>query len=152
MNHAARLAEGAHLWFVHADSRFDEGTHGKLLEAVEQFPERLHYFKLRFFDGGAVMRINEWGANLRSRWFGAPFGDQAFCMSRRLFDDLGGYNEQCSYGEDHLLARKARRKGVKLNCIDHPVGTSARKYGEKGWLSVVVRHQAMWIAQAIRDR
>jgi len=152
MNLGAEVSEGGHLWFLHADSRIDDETCSLLREAIRSYPEALHYFRLRFFDGGRIMRMNEWGADLRSRWFGAPFGDQGFCLSRELFVRLGGYDEACSYGEDHLLARRARKDGVQLNRIDYPIRTSARRYASEGWLRLVLSYQRKWIAQAIRDR
>lgn len=152
MNHAAARSEGTHLWFLHADSRVDAEGYGALVESLGRFPGRFHYFRLRFFDGGPLMRINEWGANIRSSWLGAPFGDQGFCLSRELFDRLGGYREDVRYGEDHLLVRGARRAGVGLCRVDRPIATSARRYRDEGWLRVVVSYQWKWITQALGDR
>jgi len=152
MNLGAEVSVGEHIWFLHADSRIDDEACSLLADAIGTHPAALHYFRLRFFDGGRIMRVNEWGADLRSRWFGAPFGDQGFCLSREIFGKLGGYDESCSYGEDHLLARQACKAGVKLNRIDHPLGTSARRYASEGWLKLVLSYQRKWIAQAIGDR
>lgn len=152
MNFAAARASGTHLWFLHADSRVGAAGYRALVDAVGGHPDRFHYFRLRFFGGGPLMRLNEWGANLRSAWLGAPFGDQGFCLSRELFGRLGGYPEDARYGEDHLLVRRARRAGVRLRRVDHAIETSARRYREEGWLRLVASYQWKWITQALRDR
>ncbi len=152
MNHAVAASSNGHLWFLHADSSIDRKGYECLQESLQRHPDGLHYYRLRFLDGGGLMRLNECGANLRSRWLGAPFGDQGFCLSRRVFDRIGGYDETATYGEDHLLARKARRDGVKLCEVDYEMGTSARRYQKEGWLKLVLLYQWKWIRQALSDR
>lgn len=79
MNLGATEARGEFLWFVHLDSRFSVELSEQLLINLQRYPERLHYCRLAFMnDGPASMGVNAWGANLRSRWLGVPFGDQGF--------------------------------------------------------------------------
>ncbi len=152
MNAGAAAAGGDFLWFVHLDSQLAllqwRALHNALMSADAY--HTLYYFKLRFLaDGSGPMQVNAWGANLRSRWLGVPFGDQGFCLSRRLFEQLGGYPEDAPYGEDHLLVWRARQQRVQVRCTGAYLPTSARKYAAYGWGRLTLRYQWLWIRQAV---
>ena len=70
-------------------------------------------------------------ANLRSQVFGLPYGDQALLISRRLYGQLGGYDD-IPLMEDVALARRLKRK--RLVRLDAVATTSADKYRKQGWL------------------
>ncbi len=149
MNAGARAARGEFLWFLHADSRLAAATTLALLRTATEHPDHLLYADLVFSrDATPLMRLNQAGAWIRSRLLGLPFGDQGLCLSKSAFDDLGGYPEDASYGEDHLLVWRARRSGRKLQPIRAPLLTSARKYRTGGWLSTTRLHFARTLVQA----
>lgn len=149
MNAGARIATGDVLWFLHADSRLDPTTYPSLLPARRKMPHALTYFELRFLNGsGKLMRLNEWGANLRSRVFGIPFGDQGFCITKYIFHTLGGFPEGLDYGEDHVFVWRAKQQGVPLQAVAAPLYTSARKYKTHGWFTTTLKHQYLWLKQA----
>lgn len=150
-NAGARLAKGQYLWFLHADSQLADTS----LEAVSRFigcgTRALGYLDLRFLpDGPARMRLNAWGANLRSRWLGMPFGDQGFLIHRADFEALGGFDERLAVGEDHDLVWRARRAGLPLRPLGAPLLTSARKYSERGWRRTTWHHLRASVEQALR--
>jgi len=148
MNDAARAARGAFLWFLHADSRLPEGCVASLVDSVDCRPRDLHYYGLRFHDGPRWLRFNEVGVSVRCRLFGLPFGDQGFCISRELFWQLGGFDEQAAFGEDHLFVWKTRRHGVRLHRVPGVLLTSGRKYADRGWMRTTCRHMRLTVAQA----
>lgn len=150
LNAGAAKATGAYLWFLHADSSLPEDAWPKLQQAIVDRPKALHYFDLAFAGGGWRMKINSWGANLRSRIFGCPFGDQGFCLEKQLFHALGAYPETAPYGEDHLFVWQAHGAGVTLNRVAAKLTTSARKYQQKGWLKTTLLHQYLWLKQVVR--
>ncbi len=150
MNAGAEAATGRWLWFLHADSGFGPELWVQLQQQLIRKPESLHYCQLAFMnDGPGAMKANQWGANLRSRWLGVPFGDQGFCLSKALFQRLGGYPEDAAYGEDHLLVWRARQCGVPLNEVPAPLSTSARKYRQQGWGPLTLKYQYRWLKQAL---
>ena len=150
MNHGAAQAQGLHLLFLHADSRLSEQSIQACVHALTAFPERLHYFDLRFVDQSfSLMRLNAWGVYFRSHVLGMPFGDQGLCLSRELFCELKGFDETAAYGEDHLLVWNARRNGVRLRCVGAAIETSARKYREWGWFRMTCQHLWLTVLQAI---
>jgi hypothetical protein len=148
LNAGAGLATRPWLWFLHADSRLAAGT----LDAVRRVPdaELLGYCRLRFHDHGGAMRLTAFGANLRSRWLGLPFGDQGFLLPQSLFGRLGRFDERLPHGEDHAFVWTARRAGVPLHPIGATLATSARKYLERGWWRTSRTHWSATVVQALR--
>lgn len=150
LNHGATSADSAYLWFMHADSRVDPGAFEKLAMALSLAPDALHYFDLAFDDAGPPLTwINAWGANMRSHCFGLPFGDQGLCLSRAQFERLGGFDEQATYGEDHLFVWKAHRLGIQIRPVGAHMQTSARKYKQRGWLRTTLLHLYRTVMQAV---
>lgn len=150
LNAGAAAASGRFLWFLHADTGLTPWVIEQLLQGLQQQPQALHCFQLTFAaDGRGCTAINALGANLRTRWLGVPFGDQAFCLSAQRFEQLSGYDENAAYGEDHLLVWQARRQGMPLNLCRAAVSTSARKYRQHGWLALTLRYQWLWVRQAL---
>lgn len=152
LNAGAVRAQRPFLWFLHADSRVGERHIVALDKALHSNPQALHYFDLDFdSDGPSLSRINAWGANWRSRIFGVPYGDQGFCISRRMFEKAGGYPEDTPYGEDLMFVWKARQQGIRLNRIPEPITTSARKYRQQGWLRLTALYQFRWIKMSVPE-
>lgn len=149
LNDGAEKAREKYLWFLHADSRLSDNVISSLNKAIEQFPNALLYFDIAFNDGNFLMRLNQWGANFRSRVLKIPFGDQGFCIRKDLFEKLGGFPQGLAYGEDHMFVRQARQQGIDIQPIGAKLYTSARKYQKHGWLKTTIMHQYMWIKQAV---
>lgn len=153
MNAGARATRGAALWFLHADSRFDDpaAAVAALWRTVAREPQALGYFDLRFDgDGPAATAINTAGAWIRSRWLGLPFGDQGLFLARATFERLGGFDESLAAAEDHALVWAARRAGVRLRATGLGIRTSARRYAEQGWARTTARHLLLTARQAWR--
>ncbi len=150
MNLAALHSRRAFLWFVHADSRLDKNTLTVLQRVLADPDPVLWYFRLRFLaDGPAMVWFNAWGAWLRSRFGGMPFGDQGFMIQRRLFFEVGAFDPSAPYGEDHLLAWAVREHGHPVRWIGGSLFTSARKYRQKGWLRTTALHVILTLKQAV---
>ncbi|MCP4392964.1 MAG: glycosyltransferase [Alphaproteobacteria bacterium] len=150
LNEGAKRACGQHLWFLHADSYFSNDVITNLLYRIVEHPHALHYFDLRF-SGNFLMKINSIGGWIRSHVLGIPFGDQGFCISKEMFNEIGGYPEDVPYGEDHLFLWKAKQHRIRVLCADSVITTSSRKYEKSGWLSTTLRHQYMFIKQAVPE-
>lgn len=149
LNHAAKEARKPWLWFLHADSRIEKSDAHRLLRSVERYPAALHYFNLRFdLSNLKKMGLNSAGVWFRSHVLQMPFGDQGFCIDRKLFERLGAFKEDAPYGEDHLFVWKARQRSVPLRCTGGWITTSARRYQERGWLKTTIRHLGLTALQA----
>lgn len=140
LNAAASKATGEYLWFLHADSRISSDNLKALEMSLQENSESLRYFNLAF-DGGFPTNINALGANLRSHIFGMPYGDQGLCISKTLFDKIGGYREDVPYGEDLIFVLTAKNLKIKLKNIPSKLLTSSRKYKQQGWLKLTMIRQ-----------
>jgi GT2 family glycosyltransferase len=144
INAGLREARGATVWILHADSRITADAVAAARRAALGFARgsapALCWFDLAFHDGPRAMAVNALGANLRSRWFGLPFGDQGFLAPRALFESLGGFDLAVGRGEDHAFVHAARRAGLPLRRLPGRVATSARRYIEQGWWRTTREH------------
>ena len=152
LNAGVKATQKPYLWFLHADSRFSESALHLLEKSLQHQPNALHYFDLAFLDDGpALTALNTVGVWIRSHILGLPFGDQGFCLNRKLFERLGGFPENVSYGEDHLFVWQARIQKISLRCTGGLIQTSARKYREYGWCVTTLKHLTLTVKQAFPE-
>ncbi len=135
----AKLATRPWLLFIHADTVLGESW----LEAAGIHlarPDKAGYFHLRYDASGLPPRLVASWANLRSRLFGLPYGDQALLISATLYRKAGGYPDQ-PLMEDVALARalKGKLKGLNAEAV-----TSAAKY-QGQWLRRGARNLSLLI-------
>lgn len=121
------LAKGDWLLILHADTELEPGWTGPVRAHLEY--DTGAYFKLRFRARGVMPLMVAGWANLRSRFFGLPYGDQGLLLSRSLYDSAGGYLDQ-PLMEDVALARALRGR---LTALPVRALTSAVKYQQQGW-------------------
>lgn len=162
LNRGAAAASARCLWLVHADCRPGAGA----MAAADGFARAcgepgmantLGWFDLAFAaDGPRAAALNAVGANLRSRLFGLPFGDQSWLMSRALFRRVGGFDETFGRGEDLDFIVRARRAGTILRRMEPAIETSARRYRERGWMRTTLAHVwltlRLWLKSIKRSR
>lgn len=156
---AAQLEAGAKacdapvLLFLHADSRLPEGFAEAVRGALADPAVAGGAFALRFEEAGASLRAIEWGARMRARLAGLPYGDQALFLRREVLERMGGV-PQVPLMEDLDLVEGLRRHG-RLALLPEPVTTSARRYRERGVLRTFLRNAlclAAWRAGVERER
>lgn len=128
LRRGAGAAKGDWLLFLHADSRLPDGWSARVSAQITS--GRPGYFRLRFDARGLGAGWVAGWANLRSRLFGLPYGDQGLLISRRDYDAVGGYQD-IPLMEDVAIARKLRGR---LTMIPAAITTSAERYRRDGWL------------------
>ncbi len=152
LNLGAKEAKNESLFFLHCDSRLSTLGIKNLKMAIVKYSSQILFFNLRFLnDGSKLMSLNEIGGWIRSRVLRLPFGDQGFCLSKRTFLTLGGFDEVVSYGEDHLFIWKAHQKGIPIHCVGNGLKTSSRKYALRGWSQTTSRHIVLTFRQALPE-
>jgi hypothetical protein len=72
-------------------------------------------FRLRFEPRPPALAVIEWGARLRARWLGLPYGDQALFARRADLEAVGGLRPVPLF-EDLDLVRALRRRGAWRWC------------------------------------
>jgi GT2 family glycosyltransferase len=156
LNRGVAAARAPWLWLLHADSRPDPRALSAVAAYMRSEPgcvARFGWFAVEFDDQGpAPMPLNAAGANLRSRALALPFGDQAWLMSRRVFERVGGFDEGFGRGEDLEFVVRARRAGVRPEPVGAAMQTSARRYRERGWTATTLEHARLTLSQWRRAR
>ncbi len=150
LNQGASVASNEILWFLHCDSRIELDAANILRSKVTNESTALYYFDLAFDNDGPVfLKVNSLGVWLRSHFLKLPFGDQGFGMSKNIFEKLGGFCEQTSYGEDHLFIWKAHKQHISVKYVGSRLITSARKYQVNGWARTTTNHVWLTFRQAV---
>lgn len=126
----AQAATGDWLLFLHADTVVQTGWVEAVRHHIALGPVKAGYFKLRFDSPHPMAGTTASWANLRSRLFALPYGDQGLLIHRALYARAGGY-PPIPLMEDVVLARNLRGK---LREMDAVALTSAAKYDAEGWL------------------
>jgi len=144
LNAGAEKSTRKTVWFLHADTQLTEGVCHAIHSYLDMNDQGLGYFKLKFSnDGPRQMQLNAWAANIRSRHFGLPFGDQGFVMNKSVFDQLKGFDESLKLGEDLDFVVRAKSSGIGLHELASELVTSSRRYKQYGWLSTTMRY--VWL-------
>ena len=138
MNHGAWHARGDVLLFLHADTLLPADGLDAVRSALQQPDTVGGAFRLIIAPATPALRLVAWGTNLRSRVGGLPYGDQALFVPRRIFDELGGYDD-VPFMEDIRLVQALRRRG-RLIILPQAVATSGRRWQRDGVLFTTVRN------------
>ncbi|MFW7381635.1 MAG: glycosyl transferase family 2 [Oligoflexus sp.] len=152
LNQGGDIARGHWLWFLHADSVIDQ-RHLTWIEGITTESKRaLYYFDLSFTEAKLnLMALNQWGANIRSRYLGMPFGDQGFLLERQLWLQLGRFETGVAYGEDHKFAWTCHQQRIPLQRVPLAIRTSSRKYQQYGWFQTTKKHFILTWKQALPE-
>ncbi|WP_373526736.1 TIGR04283 family arsenosugar biosynthesis glycosyltransferase [Nostoc sp.] len=144
MNAGAVAVSGNILLFLHADTRLPIGFDDLIRTALQQSGTVAGAFRLRIDASLLSLRWIEWGVNVRSHFWQMPYGDQAFFLTREVFQQIGGFPE-LPIMEDFELMRRLKRIG-RIVIIPTPVITSARRWLQKGVFKTTILNQIVIIA------
>jgi rSAM/selenodomain-associated transferase 2 len=142
-NAGAAASRSTLLLFLHGDTRLPAGWAEVVRQTLVRPDVALGAFRLRIDGATLVERIVAAGANLRSRTWGLPYGDQALFLRRSTFERLGGF-AALPIMEDWDLARRAKRLG-HIQIAKAAVTTSARRWRRLGVARTLLRNQAVLI-------
>ena len=142
-----RAAKSDWLLFLHADTVLHEGWIGEVEQFIKQGDKnRAGVFRFALDDPRRRARLLEKIVAARCKILGLPYGDQGLLISRRLYDQLGGFAD-IAIMEDVDLVRKIGR--ARLHYFHTPAVTSAARYEKDGYLKRMAKNArclAMWYA------
>jgi rSAM/selenodomain-associated transferase 2 len=130
MNAGAAAAQAPWLCFLHADVRMPAPARRELERVVEQNRAQAAVWSLAIDAVGMWPRVMEWGARVRDRLGGLPYGDQGLLVRRDLFAALGGY-PAIPVMEDVALIRALRRR-ARVDRLRAPLVVSPRRWQREG--------------------
>jgi len=128
LRRGAAAARGEWLLVVHADTVLPAGWSGAVRARMETGGPAA--FRLSFDQAGLRPWLVAGWANLRSRLFGLPYGDQGLLIPRAVYDAAGGYPD-IPLMEDVALARALKRR---IALMPLAVTTASDRYARAGWL------------------
>ncbi|MET4100745.1 rSAM/selenodomain-associated transferase 2 [Roseovarius sp. MBR-78] len=140
LRRGAVVAGGGWLLFLHADTVLPEGWAGAVRAQMARGGAAA--FRLSFDARGPAPWLVAGWANLRTRVFGLPYGDQALLVSRADYERAGGYRD-IPLMEDVALARALARRVGRITLLPLAVRTSAARFQRDGWLRRGARN--LWL-------
>lgn len=141
LNAGAELASGEILLFLHADTLVPAGFSAEVRTLLAEPAVAMGAFRLGIAGRHPALRLIEFFANLRARYCGLPYGDQAFFLRTADFRAWGGFRD-LPLLEDVDLVRRIRRKG-RIRLAPGVVRTSARRWQQLGMLRTTLRNQGI---------
>ncbi|MDX1638164.1 MAG: TIGR04283 family arsenosugar biosynthesis glycosyltransferase [Balneolaceae bacterium] len=137
MNTGAESASAGILYFLHADTLPPEAFDRMILEACRQdYPAGC--FQLGFDSDHPMLRFYGWCTRFDLDTF--RFGDQSLFITRKLFNNLGGFDDRLMVMEDNMMVRAIKKRSA-FKILPERVITSSRKYHRVG----VVKLQLVFI-------
>ena len=126
----AEAARGEWLLFLHADTALSRDWTERVADHLESRPDKAAVFSLVYRSDARMAKRIASRANRRTRWLGLPYGDQGLLIPRKLYDEIGGYDD-IPLMEDVRIVRAIGRK--RLAILSAEARTSAAKYERDGW-------------------
>jgi rSAM/selenodomain-associated transferase 2 len=150
----AQEAHGDSILMLHADTLVPQHFDTRIADALVKNPNisvGAFQFGFRLVFGTkfqrACMNLVRIGANLRSKYLGLPYGDQALFCSREMYDQIGGINA-LPLMEDFDFVRRAKKHG-DVHIVNTEAVTSVRRWSDKGIVRVLLWNQIIVIAYAL---
>lgn len=129
----ARIAAGDWLLFLHADTVPDHGWADAVRAHMDRpgAAGRAAVFRFALDAGGRAARRLEAAVDWRTRRLGLPYGDQGLLISRRLYEEVGGFRPLPLMEDVDIVRRVGRRR---LDLLPVRAVTSAARFERSGYL------------------
>ncbi|MEO7120326.1 MAG: TIGR04283 family arsenosugar biosynthesis glycosyltransferase [Ginsengibacter sp.] len=140
-NAGAAIATGDILFFLHADSIPFPGFSNEIIKAVND-----NYcagcFRLLFDLPHWFLKANAWFTRFDIN--AVRFGDQGLFVTRKVFNQCGGYDESLTLLDDQEIIHRLK-KLTSFKVLNAYITTSARKYVKNGIYKTQVTFFIIWL-------
>jgi rSAM/selenodomain-associated transferase 2 len=140
----AKNSTGELLLFLHADTQLPEDFYPVIISACFNITP-CGAFRIKIGSDRFIFRILEFFANMRAKYLGMPFGDQAMFISREAYEKTGGFSPIPIF-EDVDIVRRLKMNNYHIHILDRQVLTSARRWEKEGILRTTLRN---WYLQML---
>lgn len=141
MNRGRLQANGAILYFLHADSYPPKNFDQYLIDEVKK-GNLAGCFKMKFNHPHWWLKLASWFTQFN--WIACRGGDQSQYITATLFDEIGGFNEDYIIYEDQILIKELYKRN-QFTVIQKWICTSARLYERKGIWNLQYHFWAIYI-------
>lgn len=128
MNTGAKASIGSVLYFLHADSVPPQNFDSLIISEIKK-QHLAGCFKMRFDSSHWWLALVSWVT--RFNWSICRGGDQSLFITKALFDEIGGFDQEYIIYEDQILTNQLYKR-KQFVVIQHWIVTSARLYEKKG--------------------
>lgn len=140
----ARQAKGPWLLFLHADTVLQPGWEKEaiaLIRSVESGArsEAAGVFRFALDDAGLRAACLAGLVRLRCAILAMPYGDQGLLISKRLYEEVGGFKPMALMEDVDMIRRLGRKRLIFLKSL---AVSSARRYRAEGYLRRMLRNFA----------
>jgi len=141
LNRGAHAASGDLFWFLHSDC-LPPANFGYYIRKLTTAPHfALGCFQLAFSPTSAALdAIARW-VDIRTRYFGLPYGDQGLFCRRESFEKVGGFRKAFLM-EDVDFVRSMRSLG-KILVIPEKITASPERYVKGGIIKNSLRNHLL---------
>ncbi|MEG1971657.1 MAG: TIGR04283 family arsenosugar biosynthesis glycosyltransferase [Oscillospiraceae bacterium] len=143
MNMAALHSTGEVLLFLHCDCRLPDDAIMQIQKAVDE-GFKFGCFKIKFDSNKFLMKCCGFFSNIRVRLRRIAFGDQGIFITKKLFNEIGGFPD-LPIMEDYRLSIMLKRR-CPLCQINSAITASARKFEKEGILHTMWKMQKLQYA------
>ncbi len=147
LNLGAATAVSPLLLFLHADTILPLDFPAAIANCLADPDTIMGAFSLRVESKSLLLNLICRSANIRSRIFKLPYGDQAFFLRREDFLALGGFPE-ITIMEDYSFARQAKKKGSVVT-LPQTVVTSDRRWQKLGPIRTTLINQLIVLGYSL---
>lgn len=128
LRYGAEQSQGDFLWFLHSDSQLeiDSVEFIKLQQVLQDSKYSAAFFQLTFDSSDRFFSYLAWTSTLRARFLGLIFGDQGLLVTRKCYQQVGGF-DGIPLMEDWQLSRRLRKIG-KFYPATGKISTSSRRF------------------------
>ena len=128
MNFGAKYASGNVLYFLHCDSFPPKNFDILILKEIAK-NNNAGCFKMKFDHNHPVLLVAQYFT--RFNHISCRGGDQSLFIAKKLFNEIGGFNENYIIYEDNEIIKRIYEK-ANFVVIKKNITTSARRYKENG--------------------
>jgi rSAM/selenodomain-associated transferase 2 len=136
LSRGAAKAKFPWLLFLHADTVLEDGWERAAVDFMHRVDHGEHApaaaaFRFKLDDKGLAPRTLEALVRARCAVLKLPYGDQGLLISRRLYNEVGGFRSM-PIMEDVDIVRRLGRKRITI--LNTDATTSAERYRREGYL------------------
>ena len=144
MNRGAAICDGDVIVFLHADNWICKDACDQIRAALECGQYGFGAFQQKIVCDDWIFRLIESGNQIRVKWQGLIYGDQAFFIRSDWFEEAGCFPE-IELMEDFALSRKLREMGRPV-LVPGPTFVSPRRWKKAGPIRQTLRNWILSLA------
>lgn len=141
MNKGAQMANGEVFYFLHADSFPPKNFDRYILSEVKK-GNPAGCFRMKFDSDHWWLKLAGWLTQFH--WRACRGGDQSQFITKKLFEEIGGFDETYTIYEDNILINELYKR-KKFVVIQKCITTSARLYRQKGVWNLQYHFWAIYV-------